>query len=188
MLLASCSLLFARAAIAVTFGISAVTKATSARDFADVLPSFGVPIQLRRAVAAVAIATEAAASVTVLGGGWILTTGLAIAAVLLLTFTGALLRVLARGDLVDCHCFGHSKRPVSQMEVYRNLGLLTLVVIGLALVGSRSATEGASTMVLAPSSPGLLPMAAVAGIAGAAFALIWSRLSDVAMFFRPDGS
>ena len=84
--------------------------------------SIGLPLaELAIAVALIPTATAAAA-------------GLA-AAALLTAFTFALILVLARGEEVECNCFGSAgSRPVTRLTVARNLALLALALF-VAIAG-----------------------------------------------------
>ena len=65
-----------------------------------------------------------------LGGPWVPLAALA----LLLAFTAAIVRVVARGRAVPCACFGElSVRPVDGLTVARNLALCTLTLVAVVV-------------------------------------------------------
>lgn len=98
--------------------------------------------------------------------------GLLLAIGVLSVFTYALVRVLRRGRVVTCRCFGSSTTPVGVTQVVRNMVLILTAVAGL-VTGS-----------------GGMPHVDVGAVAVTAFAalicvLLLARLDDLVELFRP---
>ena len=92
-------------------------------------PEFGAPAALVPVLPAAEIALGALL-VAQLGGPWVPLAAL----VLLLAFTAAIVRQLARGRAVPCACFGElSTRPVDRLTVARNLALCTLALVAVVV-------------------------------------------------------
>ena len=90
---------------------------------------FGAPAWLAPALPVVEIVVGALL-VAQVGGPWVPLAALA----LLLAFTAAIVRVLARGQAVPCACFGElSVRPVDRLTVARNLALCTLALVAVVV-------------------------------------------------------
>jgi peroxiredoxin len=133
---------------------------------------FGVPEALSGPVAAALPLIEMAAAVL------LLTTvtaavGAALALVLMLVFSAAIARSLARGEAPDCHCFGalHSE-PAGPRMLIRNLLLAALAAISLAGGAGTSATHWLAGFNAGALAILILSVALAAAVAGsAAFAL-----------------
>lgn len=103
----------------------------------------------------------------------VLVAGLAIAAVLLASFT-ALAVVAARGGRpTPCRCFGRTTTPLGAVHAVRNSILLAVAVTGLVAVAVRGPDTGATVAVL------------TASLAGAVLGLLVTALDDLAALFRP---
>lgn len=68
------------------------------------------------------------------------TAGLALAIALLGLFSLALASALKRDIVTSCYCFGTGEEPVSSWDVWRNLGLIAIAVVGLVLTTRLEAT------------------------------------------------
>jgi hypothetical protein len=101
--------------------------------------------------------------------GW--GTGLALALVLDLAFTVAMVLALRRGVTAPCHCFGSPRRPLGAVDVARDVVLAAAAAVGL--VGAAPGTP--------PHPLGLL----VAGAAGAFLAPLLILLDDLVELFVP---
>ena len=122
-------LLAARLLLAALFVIAAVGKLADLTGTRAMLARFGVPASLRHPGSIALPLLELIAAVALIPAGTA-AAGAVGAALLLTTFTFALARVLARGDEVDCNCFGSAgSRPVTRMTVARNLALLGLALL-----------------------------------------------------------
>ncbi|MGL5862995.1 MAG: MauE/DoxX family redox-associated membrane protein [Phycicoccus sp.] len=77
--------------------------------------------------------------------------GLGVAAALLTAFAAGMVRVLARGDLVACGCFGRSTTPISRIHLWRNGVLVVVSIGGLAagLVSGGAPLDAAALLVTA---------------------------------------
>ena len=119
--------------LAVVFVVSAVGKLRDQAGTRIATAEFGIPPALSRAVSVglpvveLAVAALLVLPVTARVGG-------IAAAALLSAFTVAIVRLIARGESPDCHCFGQiSSRPVGWATVARNLALLGVAVVTVGL-------------------------------------------------------
>lgn len=178
-LLLSCCL-----GLAFVFGLSAASKA-GRRTFQDFAASAGplevLPKALRVPAAKAVVVAEGVITVAlVVGAGAALTKtlepvavlGFALAVLLLLAFTGAIVLTLRQGIRKACKCFGASSTPLGRAHVVRNVLLLALAVAGLA----------AATSVNTTVEPAGAAMAVVAGLVAG---LLITRFDDLIDLFRP---
>ncbi|QIS15137.1 MauE/DoxX family redox-associated membrane protein [Nocardia arthritidis] len=113
------------AAVAAKFGAAARSRFRAA--VAGLVPRLrGRPAE---SVATAVIVTEWAVTITLLLPG---IAGFVLAAATLTAFTIAIAAAVRRGATTACHCFGRSARPVSGVQLVRNLLLLMVTGIGLA--------------------------------------------------------
>lgn len=115
-----------RIILAVVFVVAAAGKLVNRKRTSQTLGEFGVPARLVTSLAWALPLAElaiAAALLPAATAAWA-----ALAAVLLLAaFTGAVLRVLARGEAVDCNCFGTlGPSRITRWTAARNLVLLAI--------------------------------------------------------------
>lgn len=142
-------------------------------EFAGSVVSFsGLPASRARRLACVLAAAEPAAAVLVLVPQTALI-GLAGAALLLGSFTVALVRAVRRNDRTPCHCFGADTEPVAWRHVVRNLVLLSAVALDAVLTAVRSQGR------LEPAGIALCLLAAGTAVAGTAL------LDDIAALLGP---
>jgi hypothetical protein len=116
------------------------------------------------------VIAEVAAAVTValpVEARW----GFILSGLLLMAFTGAIVRAIRRGAAVPCRCFGPSTRPPDRWHVVRNAALLAVCGVG-AVAGS-----------LDPSSRPETSVVSIAG--GVAVALLLINLDSIAALFKP---
>lgn len=165
-------LLALRLVLIAVLAVAGAAKLADRPGAREAVRGFGVPEALSGPVAALLPLIELATAVL------LLTTitaavGAALALVLMLVFSAAIARSLARGEAPDCHCFGalHSE-PAGPRTLIRNLLLAALAAISLAGGAGTSATHwlaGFNTGALAILVLSVALAAAVAG--SAAFAL-----------------
>ena len=106
----------------------------------EAVTGFGVPDALAGPVASLLPVTELAAAVLLIPSVTArIGSGLALA--LMLAFSGAIARSIARGEAPDCHCFGaiHSE-PAGPRTLVRNLALAALAAVAVAGGAGTSAT------------------------------------------------
>jgi peroxiredoxin len=165
--------LLARLALAAVFALAATTKLGRRAETESTLEAFGFPTRLRPPIAAALPAVELAVAITLLPAAS--APYAAVAALLLLAaFSLAVARVLARGDQVECNCFGSlGDDRVTGSTLVRDLVLMVpaafLVAVSwseagpsaIAWIGSMSATAVVAA---------LAGLALVAGVVGLAFA------------------
>ena len=126
--------LVGRIVLAVVFAIAAAGKLGNRSRTSGTLAEFGVPESLRAPLTWGLPLAELAIAVTLLPAATAAWAALA-AALMLAAFTSAVMRVLARGQEVDCNCFGSlGSSRITGWTAARNLVLLaiatTVAVIG----------------------------------------------------------
>ena len=127
-------LLIVRVGVAVTFAFAGVLKLLDRDDTSESLRQFGVPDPLV-APATVALPVVELVVAVLLVPAPTAVLGAVAAAVLLATFSVAVLRLLRRGESVACRCFGrHSDRPVGPRTLVRN-GILLALSVWIAASG-----------------------------------------------------
>lgn len=123
----------ARLALCAVFCVSAASKLATAparSAFAEAVTVFGaVPARWSRAVAALVVLSELAVAAG-LCVNQLSRPALYGAAALLLAFAVALWAGLRRGVMMPCACFGASNAPARLPEIWRNLLLAALALIG----------------------------------------------------------
>ena len=170
-------LTFVRVAVACTFILSVVPKTAAPAEFADSLADVLVPPRLRPIAAVSIMLLEASVSFAMVLGGAVLLFGLATAAVLLIGFSAQLGYVLHRGIQMPCRCFGRSAVPISRFHLYRNVGFLMVVAIGLAMTSLWRFPLGVTLGVGVADQYGGLPL--ISAAAAAVFTVVWSRVPEI---------
>jgi thiol-disulfide isomerase/thioredoxin/uncharacterized membrane protein YphA (DoxX/SURF4 family) len=165
-------LLLARLVLATVFCVAGAAKLADRSGTGQALPGFGIPPRLTAPLAVglpvveLALATALVARVSAWWGGL----G---ALLLLLAFTAAIARSLARGERPDCRCFGQLRAvPVGWPTLLRNASLagLAAAVVGL---GWRDAGPGVlSWLDPLPPAERTLAILGVAGIGGLGVAVV----------------
>jgi len=167
-------LAFCRVTIGLTFALAGGQKARSFAAFQQTVRRFRLlPQALLLPVALLFVTGELLVALLLLCGGWFLLAGFVLAFLLLLVFSGALLSVILRGISTTCHCFGPGHRPVSQADLWRNLGFLLCALSGslgaLWNLPGEVRLDGVSWMFTA--------------LGAAAFVLIWTHMADLVQLF-----
>ncbi|MEO8575744.1 MAG: TlpA disulfide reductase family protein [Gemmatimonadales bacterium] len=164
--------MFARLALAAVFFIAAIAKLLDRPGSRAALAGFGIPASLTAPLAIVLPTVELLVALALLPGQSARVAAFA-AASLLLLFVAGIGRIMIRGQVADCHCFGqlHSSR-VGWGTLFRNvvLGAIALfVVVGDSSNPSPSYVDWVRQ--LAPAEVWLLIVGAVlvAAIAGGAW-------------------
>lgn len=168
-------LAFCRVAIGLVFAISSIGKIRDIARFQQTIWEFRV---LSRGVSNLAallfLGGEMAVVLLLLLGGAFLLPGFVLAILLLLLFCGALASVLGRNLSLSCNCFGASQKPVTVMDIWRNLGFLLSAVGGCALLvwtqGRQESLGGVEWLLI--------------GFGAAAFVLIWIQVEEIAHLFH----
>lgn len=166
---------FCRVAIGLVFAISSLSKARHIAQFQQAV--FGFHLLSRRLsnlAALLFLGGECVVVLLVAIGGPFLLAGFALALLLLLIFCAALASVLMRRLQTSCNCFGSSKKPVTPVDIWRNIGFLLCAGGGCeALIWTRGAQES------------------LAGIAwffialgAGAFVVIWIQLGEIVQLVR----
>jgi peroxiredoxin len=119
-------LLLVRLGLAAVFAVAAIGKIADREGSRQVLEAFGIPAGVIGAFGWALPVTE-----LMIAGGLVVAASAAWAAVvavaLLLVFCVAIVRLLARGETPDCHCFGNvGVAPVGRGTIARNLVLVLL--------------------------------------------------------------
>ncbi len=123
-----------RLALAGVFGLSAWGKFADRSGTGQAMTEFGVPVRWAPPAARALPLIEAMVAVGLLAP-WVAVGAAALALVLLIVFTAAVLRLLARGKHPSCSCFGTlGTGPIGKATVLRNAALIVLATA--ALIGS----------------------------------------------------
>ena len=166
-------LLFCRITIGLIFITSFISKVSNIAALQHTIAQlFTLPSQIYRLAALLILGIELMIVVLVTIGGQLLIYSFALAILLLITFTLTLIFALRGSKPISCNCFGARSLPISRIEVFRNLGLLTCAVSGLkASVDSSDLAGDASGT--AWITIGFIAVATVA---------IWTHLSELMQF------
>jgi methylamine utilization protein MauE len=155
----------AAAIVAVTFGWAAIAKLAGWSRWRIALAGYGLPPDVERPARWAIPVVEA--SVVVLTMLQRQRTAAAIAAVALLLFTGALVRIGRRdGGRVACGCFGGRNSIDVRVALLRNLALVVPTVVAWAGAGRDPALR-------VPTGTDLLPVLLVAGSVVVATLTAW---------------
>jgi len=168
-------LAFCRVAIGLVFAISSCSKARDIGTFQQAVSGFHL---LSRRVGNLAallfLGGEFAVVLLVAIGGPLLLYGFALALLLLLLFCAALASVLSRGLRTTCNCFGSNNKPVTLVDIWRNVGFLLCAGGGCeALIwtrGTQGSLEGITWLFIA--------------LGAGVFVMIWVQLGEIMQLFR----
>lgn len=168
-------LVFCRVAIGLVFAISSFGKAREFATFQQAVAGFHLlSRQWSKLAALLFLGSEFAVVLFMVVGGPLLFSGFALAILLLLIFCVALASVLARKLQTACHCFGSSDKPVTLVDIWRNVGLLLCAGGGCeALIWTRGAQERLEGIAW-------LLIALGAGV----FVILWIQLGEIVQLFR----
>ncbi len=150
--------LIARLLLAAVFAVAALAKLRDREGTRGSLGDFGLPARLT-GFGALALPVAELAAAALLIPEPTARIGALLALALLLAFTAAVARSLARGEQPDCNCFGgvHSA-PVSRLTLVRNVALAA-VAAAVAVAGpgeSLAAIDGGTVLVVAAALAGAL--------------------------------
>lgn len=128
--------------IGTVFLVSLAAKTLRKRSWAEFVESVrGLAPRLPARTTAVTVALSETVVILLLLLPGTAVYGLIAAAVLLLSFSAALLASIRRGSQLSCGCFGRSTTPVSGVHVARNALLTAAAVSGIAASSGLPATE-----------------------------------------------
>lgn len=124
--------LLCRLVLVITFIVSATAKFNDKAGARQAVTDFGIPATYAGAVAGILGPLELLSALLLLTTGWGVVAGAVLAIALLAAFTLGIIVNLARGNRVDCHCFGSlSHKPLSWWSVVRNIALIALAAVVL---------------------------------------------------------
>lgn len=163
------ALLFSRFVVGITFFLSAWGKARAVPAFQQAILRFQIlPKWLVQPFAYLMIGGEFLTVLLVaLGGNWTWA-GLALAILLLLAFTAALLSVLARKLVTSCNCFGSSQKQISSYDVCRNTGFILCALGGWGAYSTAGVNQTLS-----------LAEAGLTGLAALGFVLLLTNIQEI---------
>lgn len=165
------ALTFCRVAIAFVFALAVGGKLNGWPAFKQGISKFGIiPKSAITPAAYLVVTAEATVVAMMLLGRGFLTPGFLISTLLLLSFSIALVSVLARRLRVPCNCFGTSTTPVSRYDIVRNAGLLACVLAGWLLSTTKPANLEAAELLLL-------------GLIAVTLSFVWTRLGELARLF-----
>jgi peroxiredoxin len=135
MMLPAYLLAFCRIALGLTFALSFVGKVRDVGQFTGTMRKFDLlPAGWAGPAAVLFLGGEAAVIVLLILGGRLLPLAFALAGLLLILFTLALVSALRRNIEMSCNCFGASEKPLTYHDVWRNVGFMACSVLGWWLV------------------------------------------------------
>lgn len=168
-------LAFCRVATGLIFALSSFGKVRDVSKFQQAM--YGFRLLSRRMsnfAALLVLCGEIAVVLLLLIGGPFLLYGFALAILLLLIFCAALASVLFRKLQTSCHCFGASEKPVTQADIWRNVGFLVCASGGYeALIWTRGAQ----------GSPEWMAWLFIA-LGAAIFVVVWTQLGEIVQLLR----
>jgi hypothetical protein len=138
--------------------------------FAETIRNFDLlPKQLARTAAVLFLTGEAVVVLFMVLGDRLLPVAFALAGLLLLLFTLALLSALRRGIKTSCNCFGASEKPLTYYDIWRNVGFIGCSVLGWWL----------AAQVLVTTQPSNWAELALLSFGAALFVIVWTQLNEV---------
>jgi archaellum biogenesis protein FlaJ (TadC family) len=168
---------YCQVAVVLGFSLSFAGKVRNVPAFVRTITSFRVlPARHSGLLAALFLCAEFAVVLLVLLGSTFTLAGLALAALLLVIFTVALILVLVRGVDASCNCFGASDDKISPYHILRNLLFLT----GTLLAMVPFFVAGVQYRALTPPEWLLTWLMAIVSVA------ILTNLPHIARVLRPD--
>ena len=168
-------LAFCRVAVGLVFAISSLSKARDIGRFQQAVYGFHLLSRSFSQLAAfLFLCGEIAVALFMLIGRSLLLYGFALAILLLLLFCAALASVLVRKMRTTCNCFGSSNKPVTHVDIWRNMGFLLCAGGGCeALIwthGAQGSLAGIAWLVIT----------LFAGV----FVMVWIQLGEIVQIFR----
>jgi uncharacterized membrane protein YphA (DoxX/SURF4 family) len=168
-------LAFCRVAMGFVFVASSLSKVRDVAQFQQTIRQFHIlPSSISREAAVFFLGGEFAVVILMIIGGRLLLPGFALAIFLLLLFCFALVSVRARKLQISCNCFGVSVKPISQIDILRNSGLLLCACTGVIMLGlAKDAQRDLNFVewVLISVSAGV-------------FVIVWLQLGEIVQLFR----
>jgi peroxiredoxin len=166
-----------RLLLAAVFAVAAVGKLANRSRTSEMLTEFGVPASLRAPLTWALPLAELAIAVTLLPAATAAWAALA-AALLLGAFSAAVLRILVRGEEVDCNCFGSlGSSRITRWTAARNLVLLAIAG-SLAVVAQGDPGPGALAWIgdLDTAEAAALGAGVAIALAALNFAFFWQLM------------
>lgn len=169
--------LASRLVLAAVFALAACAKLARPAQTESTLDAFGIPAALRRPLALGLPLIELALAAALLPAVSAPFAGVA-AVLLLAVFSFAIARVLARGEQVDCNCFGSlAPSRISRWTLIRNLVLLIPAAI---VAGAGWSDAGPSAVAGVGDLDGTAAVGILGGaalvVAALSFALSWQLM------------
>ncbi len=166
---------FCRIVIALVFGFSSVKKMMNMAAFEQTIIQFDIlPRSITRAVALLFLVGECVVALLVTVGGPFLKPGFYLSILLLSIFCTALISVLRRHIRTSCNCFGSTKKMVSAIEGWRNVGFIVCACAGCIIL----AEPNTSQAYLSPAEWGVI------GLGAAVFWFLWLHLDEIVQLFQ----
>jgi len=163
------TLAFCRLVIGIAFAVSSIGKAANVHEFEETVARFSIfPLRWSKGLSLLFLSGEVAVVVLLFLGHASLPLGFVLAAILLSTFSIALVSVLGRNIQTHCNCFGKTDEPVSLYDIGRNAGLLFCCLGGWILTTSVNVHGNLSTRSWL-----------LIGLLSAIFVTIWVQLGKV---------
>jgi hypothetical protein len=123
---------FSRITMLVLWTWSSISKVSNLEAFEKAVSDFRIiPSRFSRTASYLLVGGELLTALFVLLGNRLLVYGFLLASILLVSFSIALTVVILRRIEVPCNCLGSYHRPVSWLDLARNLGLTSCSLAGL---------------------------------------------------------
>lgn len=169
-------LAFCRIAIGLVFACAFLAKVRRAAGFAQTIANFDLlPRRWSKTAALLFLGGEVVVVILLILGGWLLPLAFALAGLVLLLFTSALISVLRRNIKTSCNCFGVSEKSISYFDVWRNVGFGLVIVLGL---------WSSKALALVNTSLSLIELLFITLMASA-FVLFWTNFRTFIAVLRP---
>jgi hypothetical protein len=170
-------LTFSRLSIGLVFFASVLGKLRDFSAFQQTIDNFQIlPRQAGKLASYALLAGELLTIPLLLGPAAVF--GFALSILLLSLFGLVLWISLRRGSQVSCGCFGPSQRPISNLDIGRNIGLIFVSLLGMV---SLSITPGIR---IQPR----IEEHFLTGMISIVLTLLWINLSALVGFFKSAGS
>ena len=165
-----------RSVIGMVFLLSSVGKLRNMTEFKHTIQRFQIlPNRLVRLFSWLFLGSEFIVIILIVIGGVSLGHGFALAGLLLLIFSAALISALTRKIQTSCNCFGSKEQLISPFDVIRNIIFISFALGGWKL-NSNNYGSPIHTNLLELSLIGLISIACV---------LVTINLNDIIQVFKP---
>lgn len=169
------TLAFCRIVIGLVFGYSFLRKVVNIPAFEQTILEFHIlPKNFSRITALLFLSSEFVIALLITVGGPLLGPGFFMSIFLLFLLCSVLISLLHRNIRSSCNCFGSTQKPVSVIEVWRNIGFISCAVVGCGVLAASNNGQGH----LGPFEWSLI------GLGAAVCVVICIQLGEIVQLFR----